>query len=163
MLDRLSTLLRATLDAGDRQEITLADELALLRGYLDIQQTRFGERLSVSIDVPDGCLSVRVPCLLLQPIVENAIHHGIAPRASGGAIRVIASLAGGSLILTVEDDGPGPRSARAEGIGLSNTRTRLTALYPRASAVELRPRPGGGTIVAITIPARVTAGEPGAP
>ena len=100
MIGRLSDLLRATLDVSGRDEVTLAEELTLLRSYVAIQQTRFGDRLDVVIDVPDDALAARVPFLLLQPLVENAIRHGVGARAAGGRVRISAIRDGATLVLT---------------------------------------------------------------
>jgi signal transduction histidine kinase len=157
MVGQLSDLLRATLDVGDRQEVTLAEELALLRSYVAIQQTRFGDRLTVVVDVPDECLAARVPFLLLQPLVENAIRHGFSARAAGGGLRVAATCAGPSLALTVEDDGAGPREGSADGVGLTNTRGRLEAMYGPAATVSMTPVATGGAIVRVSLPLRSRA------
>jgi signal transduction histidine kinase len=154
MIGQLSELLRATVDIGDRHEITMGEETALLQAYLAIQQTRFGDRLAASIDVPDACRAVRVPFLLLQPLVENAIHHGLGSRTSGGAVAVTATRDGESLVLTVDDDGVGWVEGDGSGVGLVNTRERLSALYGPDAEVRVRPRPGGGTSVRIRLPWR---------
>src|SRR5262245_57880060 len=154
MIGQLSDLLRATLDVGERQEVTLAEELALLRSYVAIQQTRFGDRLIIVIDVGDDCLTARVPFLLLQPLVENAIRHGFSARAAGGGIHVAATCGGPSLVLTVEDDGVGRREGSTDGVGLTNTRGRLDAMYGDDASVTVGAGRAGGTLVTISIPAR---------
>ena len=153
MIGRLSELLRATLRTADRQTVALDDELDLVGHYLFIQQARFGDRLSIRIDVPSGCRRAMVPHLILQPLVENAIQHGLAPRAAGGTIQITAAAQGGTLRITVADDGVGmPASMPPEGIGLGNTRARLNSIYGDAASLKLAARAGGGTTVTMTIP-----------
>ena len=161
MIARLSDLLRAALDSSDAQEVTLREEFDLLERYLAIEQIRFGDRLNVSIDAPPELLDARVPNLILQPLVENAIRHGVEPRAKPGRIELRAQSSNGTLVLEVSDNGPGLPSSQPmnEGIGLSNTRTRLRTLYGEAHGFELRQSPEGGLLVRLTIPFR-TASEP---
>jgi len=161
MIARLSDLLRAALESSDTQEVTLREELDLLKRYLAIEQIRFGDRLNVSIDAPPELLDARVPNLILQPLVENAIRHGIEPRARSGRIELRAQSSNGTLVLEVSDNGPGLPSSQPmnEGIGLSNTRTRLRTLYGEAHGFELRQSPEGGLLVRLTIPIRI-ASEP---
>ena len=154
MIGRLSDLLRASLDAGDRADATLDDEIALARHYLTIQEARFGERLKTTIDVAAECASVLVPPLLLQPIVENAVTHGVAPKSDGGAVAIRARRAGDKLEVHIEDDGPGVTASAADGIGLSITRARLQAIGHPAAALAIASRPGGGTRAVITLPWR---------
>jgi signal transduction histidine kinase len=140
MLARLSDLLRLTLDQAGEQEVSLRQEMAILEGYLEIERLRFQNRLQVSIDVPDNLLDAQVPTFILQPLVENALKHGIAPRASGGLVAIRARQAGGVLCLEVEDDGPGPsagKSTAGHGIGTRNTRSRLEHLYGERQRFEL--------------------------
>jgi two-component system, LytTR family, sensor kinase len=158
MIADLGALLRRSLDCKDSAEITLAEELALLEHYLSIQRVRFGERLDIDIDVAPGLLTAMVPPMLLQPLVENAIRHGIERRMSGGRIVVSASQAGDRLHLEVTDDGAGlPRGwrmERATGHGLRVTLERLKALYPECGEeyLTVQRRRGEGTEVAIRIP-----------
>lgn len=154
MIGLLSDLLRATLDAGDRQEVPLVEELVLVDRYLAIQRIRFGDRLRVETALEPGCATMLVPHLCLQPLVENGIRHGLSRRARGGLIRVSGSLAAGRLAIAVEDDGDGVAPHAVDGIGLVNTRARLSSIYGGAAGVTLRPRPGGGTVATITLPAR---------
>lgn len=134
MIARLGDLLRSTLAVPSEAEIPLASELELVQRYLDIEQVRFGDRLTMRVSVDDNVWKARVPPMVLQPIVENAVRHAIAVRTSGGRIDVTARREGDRLHLTVEDDGPG-LSATANGatngggIGLANTRERLRHLY----------------------------------
>ncbi|MFL5239033.1 MAG: sensor histidine kinase [Rhizomicrobium sp.] len=158
MIGDLGALLRRSLDCQDRAEITLAQELALLEHYLSIQRVRFGDRLEIKIDVSSDVLSVMVPSMLLQPLVENAIRHGIEGRISGGRIVVSGLRVGDQLQLRVVDNGGGlSRDWRMEtstGHGLRVTLERLRALYPGAADERLTIRRcrGGGTEVAIRIP-----------
>jgi signal transduction histidine kinase len=168
MLTRLSDLLRRTLARPGHPEVSLAEEIEVLGHYLEIQRTRFEDRLIIERDVPPDLSTALVPHFILQPLVENAIQHGIARRAGSGRISVTAERRDGRLILSVTDDGPGldpaAETARAEGtpdhgvrgdgIGLSNTRRRLAALYAEAGTVSLSPAPGGGLRVSVTLPFR---------
>jgi two-component system LytT family sensor kinase len=161
MIMRLSDLLRAALDSADTQEVSLRKELELLQLYLGIEQIRFGDRLSVKLDVEADALEAQVPNLILQPLVENAIRHGIEPRARPGRIELHARRQADALTLEVCDNGngiPADKPAR-EGVGLSNTRTRLRELYGDAHRFELGSRPEGGLLIEITIPYR-TEHEP---
>jgi two-component system, LytTR family, sensor kinase len=160
MVAQLSDLLRMTLANIGIQEVPLQQELEFLHRYLDIQRMRFQDRLEVVIDVPPETLDVWVPNQVLQPIVENAVRHGIDARSGQGRIEVRAAIAGEMLRLTVRDDGPGlqppsvgvPRERR--GIGLANTRARLHELYGAASTLALENHPEGGTIVTLSMPLR---------
>lgn len=156
MLARLSELLRATIDAdAEAEEIPLAQELEFLEGYLEIEKVRFRERLRVDFDVDEAALGVRVPPFLLQPLVENAIRHGVAPRADGGRVTIRATRTDGAVRLVVEDDGPGLGPAAVEGaggIGLRNTRQRLQELYGDAHGFTLGGGSKGGVKVTIDLP-----------
>ena len=154
MIAGLSDLLRRTLELGSSQEITLAEELDLVSRYLAIQQARFGDRLRVRIDVPDEARGARVPALLLQPIVENAIRHGLAARLDAGRIDVEARATGASLVITVTDDGAGHATQNhgREGVGLGNTRARLDAMYGGRAALTLGKADERGARVTIEIP-----------
>jgi LytS/YehU family sensor histidine kinase len=154
MIMRLSDLLRAALDSADTQEVTLRKELELLQLYLGIEQIRFGERLTVKLDVAPEALEAQVPNFILQPLVENAIRHGIEPRARPGRIELNARRQADFLSLEVCDNGKGIQTAKParEGVGLSNTRARLRELYGEAHRFELGPQPDGGLRVAMTIP-----------
>jgi hypothetical protein len=159
-LARLGDLLRATLDAGDAAEVPLARELEILEAYLAIERQRHGARLRVEVECPPALGDLRVPALLLQPLVENAVCHGIAPRPGPGAVRVTAALTGGRLELVVEDDGVGAGDATlGDGVGLGATRARLREMYGAAAELELAARAAGGTRVRCAIPAR--RGPPG--
>jgi two-component system, LytTR family, sensor kinase len=166
MVESLSGLLRAALHDARRSEITLERELELLDQYLSIQATRFRGRLSVQrhIDVPvNGAL---VPPMLMQPLLENAIRYGIAPRSAGGQLCLRVRSDATRLEVTVEDDGPGfsaPNPA-STGIGLANIRDRLARLYGNAASLDVGNRPNGGGFARVTFPLH-TAGNPadGAP
>jgi two-component system, LytTR family, sensor kinase len=158
MISRLSELLRLTLDHAGVQEVPLKDELDFLKQYLEIQEIRFQDRLSVSLDIDPESLDAGVPNLLLQPIVENAIRHGIAEREADGRIEIRASLRNGWLQLQVRDNGSGmpgrlPDSFK-QGIGLSNTRARLEQHFGAEHRFELVNPESGGLEVFIAIPFR---------
>jgi signal transduction histidine kinase len=156
MLTRLGDLLRFAMESPAAQRVPLRREMEFVRGYLEIQQLRFGERLSVSLDVPDEALDAEVPHLALQPLVENAIRHGIAPRAGGGSVSVTARRHDGRLVIDVEDDGPGaPVPDPGAGLGLANTRARLEQLYGAAHRFAARNRGAGGFAVTLELPYRV--------
>lgn len=156
MLSRLSDFLRVVLDHANVQRVALKEELDLLHLYLDIQRVRFGKRLKFSVDVPAELMSLEVPYLLLQPLVENAIKHGLERYASAGTIEVRAWEQEESVHLMVQNDGGEFRDSASgelrERIGLKNTRQRLELLYGERQQVELRPAPEGGVIVEIVIP-----------
>jgi signal transduction histidine kinase len=167
MLAQLSDLLRMTLATVGVQEVPLQQELEFLHRYLDIQQTRFADRLKVVVDVPPETLDVRVPNQVLQPLVENAIHHGVDARRGDGLVEIRARAEGDMLRLEVRDDGPGLKATTGaapkppgSGIGLSNTRARLHELYGPKSALELANYPAGGTLVSLLIPLRRAQPEP---
>jgi two-component system LytT family sensor kinase len=157
MIARLGDLLRAALAGSETQEVTLRDELEFIRRFLEIEQIRFGDRLAFKAEVPADSLDALVPNLILQPLVENAIRHGIEPRARPGRIGVRAQRADGQLILEVSDNGDGMAAGKpiVEGVGLSNTRARLRTLYGDAHGFESQPAPGGGFLVRLTIPIRI--------
>jgi hypothetical protein len=164
MLALLGDLLRSSLRMT-AQEIPLKDELELLDKYVEIEQTRFRDRLTVSYDIPGETLDARVPSLILQPLVENAIDHGIAPNAGRGHLEIRARRHGGQLWLEVRDDGVGLRVdvlaedlITASGIGVSNTRSRLQCLYGAAHQFEFCRDGGRGLTVRVVIPWREAAG-----
>jgi LytS/YehU family sensor histidine kinase len=157
MITGLSDLLRRALDLEARQEIALEEEMGLLGRYLDIQKTRFDDRLSVTTRIADDVSEAQVPVLLLQPIVENAIRHGMGARATGGSISIEAKRVASRLVITVTDDGPGIADEALSGRqrrGLRNTRERLEALYGTAHALDLTNLPAGGAQIAVEIPFR---------
>jgi LytS/YehU family sensor histidine kinase len=152
MISRLSNLLRLSLDHVSSNMVTLQQELEFLDCYLDIEKTRFEERLKVVEEIDSEALDASVPNLLLQPLVENAIRHGISKKASGGTVSILAARLRDRLTITVTDDGRPPNaSSRSNGIGLSNTRARLTQLFGSDFQFEVQPA-GEGTRVLIDIP-----------
>ena len=156
MLARLSDLLRLTLDRINVQQVPLREELEFIEKYLEIEQTRFAERLRVNISIQPDTLDALVPTFVLQPIVENAIRHGIATKIGGGQVDILASLAGANLVLVVRDDGPGLSQAKLDafntGVGLTNTRSRLEHLYGTRHQFEFQEPAGGGLAVTMVIP-----------
>jgi len=152
MLADLSHLLRVYLSDNDEQEIPLGQESELLRTYVGIQKRRFEDRLSAVFDFPPETLQAAVPTLLLQPLVENAILHGIAPRPRAGSVCVSGRADGTRLVLEISDDGGGLPSQYSEGIGLSNTRSRLRQLYGDQHSFELKNMPNTGVTVTVTLP-----------
>jgi signal transduction histidine kinase len=155
-LGRFSDLLRAVLSDIDAQEVPLDRELEYVRLYLSIEEVRFPDRLRVEIVADIEVLRAAVPHMALQPLVENAVRHGIAKNSGAGLIGVRALRADEQLQISVSDNGPGiPASGIAEGIGLTNTRRRLKQLYGDGAALELRSREGGGTVATISIPFRI--------
>jgi two-component system LytT family sensor kinase len=154
-LARFSDLLRAVLADMELQEVPLARELEYLKLYLSIEQLRFSDRLRVEYDIDADLLDAAVPHMGLQPIVENAIRHGVGQRASLGAIRIAARRAGDELQVTVSDDGPGFAATcvtAGHGLGLSNTRARLKQLYGGRSELRAGAAPGGGAEVTMILP-----------
>jgi signal transduction histidine kinase len=152
LLVRLGELLRQVLQSSNRPEVTLSEELDFIRGYVDIEQMRLGERLRVNWDIAPNALQARVPSLVLQPLVENAIQHGIAAAAGPGTLSIAARLEGDSLLVEVRDNGPGLVRATEppQGIGLANTRARLQRLYGERQSFELHA--GEGLTVRLRIP-----------
>ena len=159
MIEHLGDLLRLSLDARDRQEIPLAEELAFLDHYVAIQKIRFAENLRIDIRVAPEVKYALVPCLIVQPLVENAIRHGISRRASGGTVTVTAERGPNQLEIRVADDGvglpPGWALETSSGTGLTVTRERIVGLHPGGAArFCVQPRTAGGTEVQISLPLR---------
>jgi two-component system LytT family sensor kinase len=157
MLFKLSDLLRATLKTSDH-EITLRQELDLLRCYLEIEQTRFQDRLTVRMNIDPEALDAKAPTLILQPLVENAIKHGIAPRAAPGVVEISAARNNGAIELRVSDDGSETadfESGRPTGVGLANVRARLEKLYPGSFRFEMKRGELGGMEIFLSIPHRI--------
>ncbi len=156
MLTRLSDLLRISLEHVGIQEVSLERELEFLDRYIKIQQTRFGERLSVKMEIHSATLQALIPSLILQPIVENALEHGIAKRAGAGLVSISAQRINGTLRLQVRDNGLGLKPSEGkelkEGVGLSNTRARLQQLYGETSRLEFCNADGGGFLTTLEIP-----------
>ena len=157
LIARLSSLLRMSLDNTGVHEVTLRQEMDFLERYIDIQKARFSDRLDVRIAIEPAAMEARIPNLLLQPLVENAIVHGIAPKSGPGRVDVVGRVADGKLHLEVRDDGPGLApgvNGMKEGIGLSNTRERIAKIYGAQGQLSLRSEPGRGVCVQIVLPCR---------
>jgi signal transduction histidine kinase len=160
MITRLGDFLRLTLENNGTQEVTLQQEIEFLRCYLEIERVRFQDRLTTSVEIDPAALDSKVPNLILQPIVENAIRHGIAPRSTPGLINIQAKQENGLLRIEVRDNGPGlPVNRKDEnlfnkGVGLANTQTRLERLYGESASFELINDPGGGLVVTLEIPTK---------
>jgi two-component sensor histidine kinase len=155
MIMRLAALLRRVVDADRGHAVALREELALLDAYLGIVRVRFGDRLRVAVRTNPTAGEALVPTLLLQPIVENAIKHGIEPRESGGQVDVEIRRQGDRLAIDVSDNGHGPANAVGawhEGVGLRNTRRRLRAMYGADHELVVHPRPDGGVRISIVLP-----------
>lgn len=152
MIARLADLLRATLDRPAGEDVSLADELDVVRRYLAVEQIRFGDRLRVDFEVDGDALQARVPPLVLQPLVENAIRHGISPRPEGGRLSIRASRLDGRLRMTVEDDGAGMPADARTGVGLSNTADRLRLKYGEDHQLALERASPTGLRVRIDVP-----------
>jgi LytS/YehU family sensor histidine kinase len=159
MIEHLGDLLRSSLDSRERHEIPLVEELAFLEHYLAIQRVRFGKHLQVDTQIETDVRFAAVPSLLLQPLVENAIRHGLSRRASGGTVVITAGRERNQLVLRVLDDGVGLPSGwtldGSAGIGLSVTRDRLSSLHPDRATLTVRARPEGGTEVQVRLPLAV--------
>jgi two-component system, LytTR family, sensor kinase len=161
MLARLGDLLRSSLAAGDTNELPLEEELRLLDAYLDIARVRFADRLTIAVDVPPETRRALVPRFILQPLVENALQHGIGSREGAGCVRIEARNSGGRLRLTVADNGSAPSLSSGtfprEGIGLTNTRERLRERYGADHEFLLQAAPDGGLVATMNIPFRELA------
>jgi hypothetical protein len=155
MIAGLSDFLRRVVEDSNRQQVPLGEELEFAQKYLDIQKMRFAERLQVTIDVSTELFPAQVPSLILQPMVENAVKHGIAKRVQGGTIRIAALRSNGRLTLSVYNDGP---SLPAEwektrsGVGISNVRTRLQSLYAGEFELSIKNQDPGGVEVSVSVP-----------
>jgi two-component system LytT family sensor kinase len=158
VLAQLGELLRAAVTHSRTHEVTLREELETLEPFLAVAQARLGQRLEVWWDVDEALLDARVPHMILQPLVENAVKHGLAPRRATGHIEVAARRGAGRLELSVPDDGVGLESygyslAHGQrGLGLANTRARLTELYGGAATLELMSSDRGGTVARLSVP-----------
>ncbi len=152
LLVRLSDLLRAMLEDASGQTLSLGTELDLTRKYLEIEQARFGDRLRVEWSVDDSLLEVQVPSLIVLPLVENAIRHGLSPKVGPGRLTIGARSEGASLLLTVEDDGLGAALPLGPGLGVGNTRERLDAIYGGRASLGIETSPNGGFRARIQLP-----------
>jgi sensor histidine kinase YesM len=163
MLARLSELLRMSLERDGAQEVSLRSELDFIRRYLELEQIRLGDRMKVELAIAPETLDACVPSLILQPLVENAIRHGIAPFSAAGQLRVRAYREQDRLHLDVQDSGPGLSEMRTNGdrptVGLNNTRARLEALYRGAHRFTLKNGERGGLIAELVIPFRLAASQ----
>jgi two-component system, LytTR family, sensor kinase len=161
MVSRLGDLLRMTLETAGLQEVPFKKELEFLQHYLDIEQTRFQDRLKIEMAIEPETLDGLVPSMILQPLVENSVRHGVAPRPEGGCIKIKAWRHHSLLRLEVEDDGPGlsGNGPVKERVGLSNTRARVSNLYGDDHGLALRHAAGGGLIASLSIPFRTAAGS----
>jgi len=154
MLRHLDGYLRATLATTRNERDTLAEEFALLRGYLEILAIRMGPRLAYELDLPAALEKATLPPMLLQPLVENAIRHGLEPKLEGGKVRVAASEEAGKLVLVVSDSGLGfgKSSSAGTGVGLAHVKERLAAVYGGAALIETGENPGGGVCITLRLP-----------
>src|SRR5262249_14501171 len=162
MIARLGDLLRTTLENANQQEVPLRQELDFIQPYLEIEKARLGPRLTVDIQIDPEILDAKVPNLILQPLIENAIRHGIGPRTAPGRIEIHAGRDNGFLRLAVKDTGPGLQAppGALRGIGLANTRARLEHLYGANQQLQLTNVPGGGLQVSLTFPFQEFTGSP---
>jgi two-component system LytT family sensor kinase len=151
MIVGLSDLLRRVVDGPPGNETSLAEEIEFLQSYLRIQKLRFAERLRVDVDVPGELWGARVPSMILQPMVENAIKHGVGTRVEGGSIRISARRVNGLLRMSVENDGPAITAVR-EGVGVANTRARLRSMYGDTGGFELHNNGAGAVEAVVTVP-----------
>lgn len=156
MISSLGDVLRAVISDSNRQEVSLGEEIELLRKYLDIQKVRFADRLQVDVQIPATLLSAVVPSFFLQPVVENALQHGIAKRAQGGEIRISAARLNGYLMLTIYNDGPPLKENErgSSGIGLSNLKNRLDGLYGESYKFSIQSKDSSGVEVCVSLPFR---------
>jgi signal transduction histidine kinase len=155
MIVGLSEFLRRACEDSHRSQVALAEEVEYLLRYLDLQKVRFGERLQASVEVPADLLGARVPNLLLQPLVENGIKHGVAKLLAGGQVRIVGERRRDHLRLSVYNDGPSlqaPLTGASSGVGLANLRTRLQILHGDDADLILRSSEGGGVEVVVTLP-----------
>ncbi len=156
MIARLSDFLRLTLDHVAKQKVTVAEELSFLENYLAIEEVRFQDRLKITKNVSEKALSASVPNLILQPLVENAVRHGIAPKSTAGKIEISIQTENGRLEIAIADDGRGAANGtnakNGDGVGLSNTKSRLAEMYGDDFSLDCGNREGGGFEVRISLP-----------
>jgi LytS/YehU family sensor histidine kinase len=159
MIVRLSDFLRLTLKSSGKQMITLKEELEFVKAYLDIEHTRFNDRLAVNISLDESLQDAEVPNLLLQPLIENAIKHGITPNTSGGIISIAANKTDGLLKISIRDNGSkkngNSETKLKEGVGLSNTRARLNKLFGSKASLNLKYNEPCGVEVTVSLPFRI--------
>jgi two-component sensor histidine kinase len=148
---QLSSLFRYALQANTRSLVTVDEEMTIVRRYLEVEKLRLGDRLQYQLDVAPSLSAREIPALLLQPLVENAIKHGVAPHVGGGTVHVVGREAGPNVVFIVTDSGPGAGIDSGTGVGLENVRQRLTAMYGRGASVILT-REDGKTVARVTIP-----------
>jgi LytS/YehU family sensor histidine kinase len=155
-LRRLSSFLRQTLDETDSQWVPLKSELDMVEQYLSIEQVRFGERLSVVCDFDQELMSTKVPAMLLQPLVENAMRHGLGEKQSDGTLWISTRKVAGNLMIKIQDDGVGCEPQKVlkdgKGIGLSNVMQRLSQLYGQQHVFDIESQPGKGCTIVIELP-----------
>ena len=152
MLEKFTHYLRASLDATRADHSTLGNEFQLMESYLSILQLRMGQRLQARITLPQTLSALRLPPMLLQPLIENAVQHGIDPRIEGGVITLSAASDGEFLVITISDNGIGFSDPRSHGLGLKNVRDRLTSLYRGSASLKIEEHVGGGTKVILRLP-----------
>ena len=157
MIVRLSDLLRLAMHSVDIQEVTLKQELEFVDSYLEIEKLRFQDRLTVQLEIRPETLDAMVPNLLLQPLVENAVRYGVAMQPGRGWVRIASHRDESRLVVKIEDSGPGIAADHKEGVGLSNTRSRLAHLYGDAQKLELANQPERGLRVSVVMPFRTAA------
>jgi LytS/YehU family sensor histidine kinase len=150
-------VLRRVLSTDRGRDVPLAEEVEFVSRYLEIEQVRFPDRLRATVECDPAVAGAAVPDFILQPLVENAIRHGVAMRSDAGRLIITAHRDGDDLVLAVQDDGHGPRTDERGGVGLANTRERLAMLYGSRGRFELSAVPGGGAIATIRIPYREAA------
>ena len=164
MMTRLGDLLRMSLESAQTQITTLSRELEFVNCYLEIERVRFADKLTVILEIAPETLDALVPHLLLQPLVDNSVKHGISKLSAGGEIRIMANAQDGELQLEIKDNGPGcgeKRSFPAKGLGLKITRERLESLYGQDQSLELLTPREGGSVTRVCIPLRVLPGDSG--
>jgi sensor histidine kinase YesM len=152
MLESFIRFLRASLAATREERTTLGDDFALVASFLEVIQVRMGERLAVRLEIPEALRSFELPPLLLQPIVENAVLHGLEPKVEGGTITLTAFERDGRVVVEVADTGVGFRETTSGGIGLANVRERLKLRYGDDAKLAIRDNPPMGTLVSIELP-----------
>ncbi len=153
VMEQLSDVVRLTLSRNNENEVTLEDELELVRQYLEVERARFSDRLRPEFDIADDTVYAAVPSFALQHLVENAVRHGIARRSGAGRVAISTRRRGDIVEITVTDDGPGiSGAAEPAGHGLANTRERLRTLYADRASLEVSAAPGGGTVATLRVP-----------